>query len=122
MSLCVYAIVGRRFNRRLLIRVNGASGARVRSVNAGATSALVAECKGPLSPTVRALRGHDAVVRRIARVAPAVLPVRFGTLVDSDRSLVALLDAWSDDLEKALALVDRPGLRASSPDLRTGGR
>jgi len=107
MSLCVYAIVGRRFNRRLLIRVNGASGARVRSVNAGATSALVAECKGPLSPTVRALRGHDAVVRRIARVAPAVLPVRFGTLVDSDRSLVALLDAWSDDLEKALALVDR---------------
>jgi gas vesicle protein GvpL/GvpF len=107
MSLYVYAIVRRPFNRRVLIRANGA---RVRSVSAGATSAIVAECKGPLSPlspTVRALRGHDRVVRRIARVAPAVLPVKFGTLVDSDRSLVALLDAWSEDLQKALAVVDR---------------
>jgi hypothetical protein len=105
MSLCVYAIVGRPVNRRLsLIRANGA---RVRSVHAGATSAVVAECQGPRSPTERALRGHDTVVRRIARVAPAVLPVRFGTLVDSDRSLVELLDAWSEDLGRALALVDR---------------
>jgi hypothetical protein len=105
MSLCVYAIVGRPVNRRLsLIRANGA---RVRSVHAGATSAVVAECEGPRLPTERALRGHDTVVRRIARVAPAVLPVRFGTLVDSDRSLVELLDAWSEDLGRALALVDR---------------
>jgi hypothetical protein len=105
MSLCVYAIVGRPVNRRLsLIR---ADGARLRSVHAGATSAVVAECQGPRLPTERALRGHDTVVRRIARVAPAVLPVRFGTLVDSDRSLVELLDAWSEDLETALALVDR---------------
>jgi hypothetical protein len=105
MSLCVYAIVGRPVNRRLsLIRANGAS---VRSVHAGATSAVVAECDKPRLPTERALRGHDTVVRRIARVAPAVLPVRFGTLVDSDRSLVELLDAWSEDLGRALALVDR---------------
>jgi hypothetical protein len=104
MSLRVYAIVGRPLGRRLVMSANGA---KVRSVSAGATSAVVAECKGPLSPTVRALRGHDMVVRRIARVAPAVLPVRFGTLVESDRSLVALLDAWSEDLQKALALVDR---------------
>jgi hypothetical protein len=104
MSLRVYAIVGRPLGRRLVMSANGA---KVRSVSAGATSAVVAECKGPLSPTVRALRGHDTVVRRIARLAPAILPVRFGTLVDSDRSLVALLDAWSEDLQKALALVDR---------------
>jgi hypothetical protein len=58
-------------------------------------------------PPVRALRAHDAVVRRTARIAPAVLPVRFGTLVASDRSLVALLDEWSDELLTALALVDR---------------
>ena len=104
MSLCVYAIVGRPLGRRLVMNANGA---KVRSVRAGATSAVVADCAGPLSPTVRALRGHDAVVRRIAGVVPALLPVRFGTLVDSDRSLVALLDAWSEDLQKALALVDR---------------
>jgi Gas vesicle synthesis protein GvpL/GvpF len=46
------------------------------------------------------------VVRRTARIAPAVLPVRFGTLVASERSLVALLDEWSDELLAALALVD----------------
>ena len=103
MSLCVYAIVGRPFGHRLMT----ANGARVRSVSAGATSAIVTECEVPPSPTVRALRGHDQMVRRIARVAPAVLPVRFGTLVDSDRSLVALLHAWSEDLRRALALVDR---------------
>ncbi len=83
------------------------AGARLRAVNAGTTSAVVADCAGPSPPSVRALRAHDAVVRRAARIAPAVLPVRFGTLVTSDRSLVALLDAWSHELLTALALVDR---------------
>jgi hypothetical protein len=103
MSLCVYAIVRRPLGRRVVIHANGA---KVRLVSAGAASAVVAECRGPLLPTVRALRGHDAVVRRIARVAPAVLPVRFGALVDSDHSLLTLLNAWSEDLQKALTLVD----------------
>ena len=104
MSLRVYAIVGRPLGRRLMMSANST---KLRSVSAGATSAVVSECERPLLPTVRALRRHDSVVRRIARVAPAVLPVRFGMLVDSDRSLIALLDAWSEDLQKALALVDR---------------
>jgi hypothetical protein len=68
---------------------------------------MVADHAGPLLPTVKALRAHDAGVRRTARIAPAVLPVRFGTLVASDRSLVALLDEWSDELLTALTLVDR---------------
>ena len=104
--LCVYAIVGRRFGRRVAMRGIRAGGARLRAVNAAAISAMVAERAGPLPATVRALRAHDAVVRRTARIAPAVLPVRFGTLVTSDRSLVALLDEWSDELLAALALVD----------------
>jgi hypothetical protein len=104
MPLSVYAIVDRRLNRRVLsIRANGAG---VRFVKAGTAAAVVAECTGPLVPTERALRGHDLVVRRIARVAPAVLPMRFGTLVESARSLVALLDSWSDEVQQALALVD----------------
>ena len=106
MSLCVYAIVGRRFGRRVATRGIRAGGARLRAVNAAATSAMVAERTGTILPTVRALRAHDAVVRRTARIAPAVLPVRFGTLVASERSLVALLDEWSDELLAALALVD----------------
>jgi hypothetical protein len=106
-SLCVYAIVGRRVGRRVAMRGIRAGGARLRAVNAAATSAMDAERAGPVLPTVRALRAHDAVVRRTARIAPAVLPVRFGTLVASDDSLVALLDEWSDELLTALALVDR---------------
>ena len=54
-----------------------------------------------------ALRKHDAVVRRIARAVSAILPVRFGTVVDTDRSLAALLEAWSAELEPALGLVER---------------
>jgi hypothetical protein len=106
-SLCVYAIVGRRFGRRVAMRGIRAGSARLRAVTAATTSAVVAECAAPLPPTVPALRAHDAVVRRTARIAPAVLPVRFGTLVASDRSLVAMLDAWSDELLSALALVDQ---------------
>jgi hypothetical protein len=104
MPLCVYAIVGRPFSRGTSIRVNGS---KVRPVNARAAAAVVSDCKGPLSPTVLALRGHDRVVRRIAKVAPAILPVRFGTLVDSEESLIALLDRQSDTLKKALALVNQ---------------
>ena len=85
-SLCVYAIVGRRFGRRVALRGIRAGGARLRAVNAAATSAMVAERTGTLLPTVRALRAHDAVVRRTARIAPAVIPVRLGTLVAYERS------------------------------------
>jgi hypothetical protein len=104
MPLCVYAIVARPFSRRT---ANRAGGAGVRPVNARSTAAVVSDCQGPLRPTVRALRGHDRIVRSLAREASAILPVRFGTLVDSEQSLIKLLDAWSDELQKALAAVDR---------------
>ena len=104
MPLCVYAIVGRSSSRRLSIRAGAAS---VRPVNARASTAVVSDCTGPAVPTAQALRDYDRMVRRIAKVAPAILPVRFGTLVVSEHALVGLLDAWSDDLQKALALVDR---------------
>jgi hypothetical protein len=107
MPLRVYAIVGRSSSRRTLIRASDAGGASVRPVNARATAAVVSDCSGSVSASAQALRDHDRIVRRIAKVAPAILPVRFGTLVESERSLVGLLDAWSDDLQKALALVDR---------------
>jgi hypothetical protein len=79
----------------------------LRSVSDGPTSAVVADCEGPPSPTARALRDHDAVIRRIARIAPAVLPARFGSSVDSDRALMAILTASSRELQTALRLVDR---------------
>ena len=104
MALYVYAIVSRR------VRASSRSpGSRtgLRKVVGGGAAAIVADCDERPTPTVSALRKHDAVVRRIARDVSAILPVRFGTVVDTDRSLAALLEAWSAELESALGLVER---------------
>ena len=103
MPLCVYAIVGRRPSRRTFTRANFP---RMRLVTAGPVSAVVADCDAKTPLTARALRAHDAVVRRVARVAPAILPARFGTIVESEASVVGLIERWSADLCEALALVD----------------
>jgi hypothetical protein len=104
MPLYVYAIVNRPVRTR---SPSSAAGVRLRPVVGGGTAAIVADCDEQPSPTVSALRKHDAVVRRIARAVPAILPVRFGTIVETDRSLAALLEAWSAELEPALGLVER---------------
>ena len=103
MPLCVYAIVGRRPSRRTFTRANFP---RMRLVTAGPVSAVVADCDAKTPLTARALRAHDAVVRKVARVAPAILPARFGTIVESEASVVGLIERWSADLCEALALVD----------------
>jgi hypothetical protein len=103
MPLCVYAIVGRRPSRRTFTRANFP---RMRLVTAGPVSAVVADCDAKAPLTARALRAHDAVVRRVARVAPAILPARFGTIVESESSVVGLIERWSADLCEALALVE----------------
>jgi hypothetical protein len=102
MPLCVYAIVGRRPSRQTFTR---AKFPRLRLVTAGTVSAVVADCDGKPPLSARALQGHDAVVRRVARVVPAILPARFGTIIDSESSLVVLLERWAKDLREALALV-----------------
>ena len=104
MPLYVYAIVSRPVRARSL---SSGAGARLRPVTGGEVAAIVAECAEKPSPTASALRAHDAVVRRIARAVPAILPVRFGTIVDTDRSLATLLEAWSAELQPALGLVER---------------
>lgn len=104
MALYVYAIVSRPVPTRSL---SPGKRAGLRSVSGGGTAAIVADCDETPSPSVGALHRHDAVVRRIARAVPAVLPVRFGTLFETDRPLIALLQAWSADLQTALRLVEQ---------------
>jgi hypothetical protein len=104
MPLYVYAIVRRPVRARSL---SSGAGVRLRPVIGGGAVAIVADCDEKPSPTMGALRKHDAVVRRIARAVPAILPVRFGTVVDTDRSLTGLLEAWSAELQPALGLVER---------------
>jgi len=58
----------------------------------------------PVTPTT--LRAHDAVVRRLAAAVDAILPVRFGTLVDGDeRALADAVAGRAPRLREALALV-----------------
>jgi gas vesicle protein GvpL/GvpF len=127
MPLYVYAIVRHPVRARSL---SSGAGVRLRPVIGGGVAAIVADCDEKPSPTTSALRKHDAVVRRIARAVPAILPVRFGTIVDTDRSLAGLLEAWSAELQPALGLVERreqmtlrlfgrgaPVSEASSPSL-----
>jgi hypothetical protein len=104
MPLYVYAIVKRPVRARSL---SSGAGVRLRPVIGGGAVAIVADCDDRPSPTLSALRKHDAVVRRIGRAVPAILPVRFGTIVDTDRSLTGLLEAWSAELQPALGLVER---------------
>jgi hypothetical protein len=56
-----------------------------------------------VSPTT--LRGHDAVVRRLAAAVDAILPVRFGTLLDGERALTEAIGVRAPRLREALALV-----------------
>jgi Gas vesicle synthesis protein GvpL/GvpF len=103
MPLCVYAIIGRRRSHQAFTR---AKFPRLRLVTAGAVSAVVADCDGKPPLSAGALRGHDAVVRRVARVVRAILPARFGTILDSESSVVVLLERSAKDLREALALVE----------------
>jgi len=52
-----------------------------------------------------ALEGHDAVVRRLAAASDALLPARFGSVVDDARALGDALSVWAEALAGALDLV-----------------
>jgi len=51
-----------------------------------------------------ALQAHDAVVARLARALPAILPVRFGTLMELDE-IEAALDEREEEMTEAFDLV-----------------
>ena len=57
----------------------------------------------PVSPTT--LRAHDAVVRRLAAAVDAILPVRFGTVLDGETALADAIAERAPRLREALALV-----------------
>ncbi|HXU89808.1 MAG TPA: GvpL/GvpF family gas vesicle protein [Methylomirabilota bacterium] len=57
----------------------------------------------PVTPTT--LRAHDQVVRRLAGLVDAILPVRFGTLLDGEQALADAVAGRAAALRDALALV-----------------
>lgn len=97
----------------------------LRPRRAGGAVAIV-ERRADVPPTeFGSLRAHQAVVTRVAGLVPAILPVRFGTLLDDDALDEALAER-EDEIRDALAGVRhrvqftwRRPLRTGRPRSRT---
>jgi hypothetical protein len=78
---------------------------RLRVVEIGGVVALVGDVTWAPAPTAVTLRAQDGVLRRLAAVVDAVLPVRFGTVAASDAALLEALAPRGPQLARALARV-----------------
>jgi hypothetical protein len=67
--------------------------------------AAVGDMASPPPVNAATLRAHDAVVRRLAAAVDAILPVRFGTLLDGETALADAIAGRAPRLREALALV-----------------
>jgi hypothetical protein len=83
----------------------GVCAERLRVVAVGGLMALVGDVAESPPPTAVILRAQDAVLRRLASAVEALLPVRFGTLVDDDGALAESLAARRPQLARALGRV-----------------
>jgi hypothetical protein len=81
------------------------SGEALRVVASGRLLAVVGDMSAPPAVTSAALREHDRTIRRMTDIADAVLPLRFGSMVDGELELARRLEPAEAALEAALALV-----------------
>jgi hypothetical protein len=98
VSLLVYAVVERPAAGTLRRR-------GLRFVEVDGLLAAVRTARRAPTPTARGLRRHDEVVRALADAAPAVVPVRFATLLEDADALRRALAPRLPELRRALALV-----------------
>ncbi len=77
----------------------------LRFVPIGGVLAAVGDMATPPPVSATTLRAHDAVVRRLAAAVDAILPVRFGTLLDGETALADAIAGRVTRLREALALV-----------------
>ena len=100
MQWYVFALVDTASNGRLGRGLRGPLRARPM---AGAFA--IVERRADVPPAeLGVLRAHQAVVSRLANAAPAVLPVRFGTLMEED-ALDEALGERDEEIAEAFALV-----------------
>ena len=83
----------------------GLRGERLAFLRAGGLVVAAGRMRAAPAASAAALRRHDAVVRRLARARPAVLPMRFGTTVADARALAPLIAPRAADLRRALRRV-----------------
>lgn len=83
----------------------GLDGEPLRFVPIDGVLAAVGDMAEPPAVNPGTLRAHDAVVRRLAATVEAILPVRFGTLLDGETALADAIAGRAPRLREALALV-----------------
>jgi Gas vesicle synthesis protein GvpL/GvpF len=98
----MYAIVDRRPPSELLGK--GISRKPLALVRAG-RAFVVVEQAAAREPTPAAVVAHDRVVRRLTRLSPSVLPLRFGSTAPDRAAINALLAPLAAPVERALARV-----------------
>src|SRR5687768_15778171 len=77
----------------------------LRFVPVGGVLVAVGDMAAPPAVSPHTLRAHDQVVRRLAAAVDAILPVRFGTLLDGESALADAIAGRAPRLRQALALV-----------------
>lgn len=102
MSLLVYALASRGAGR---LRLAGVRGERLETVRVGSIDAIVGAVARPPAPTAHALRRYDRVVRALWARRPAVLPVRFATMMGDRAELELTLRVRQETLWRQLAVV-----------------
>ena len=102
MSLYLYAVLGATPTAPL---GEGLAGEALRTLDCGTVVAAVGVMTETPAVSPESLRGHDDVVRRLARSVDALLPARFGALAADDRVLCERLGRAAGDLREALARV-----------------
>ena len=81
------------------------SGEALRIVTCGRLLAVVGDMSAPPVVTSSALREHDRTIRRMAAITDAVLPLRFGSMVDGELELARRLEPAEAALQAALERV-----------------
>jgi hypothetical protein len=100
--LYIYALLGAEPRE---IPGVGICGAAVRAVRCGQLFAAVSEIPARPETQEPVLREHDQTVRQLAEFTDAILPARFGSVVDGEDSLEELLKEREPELLRALTLV-----------------
>jgi hypothetical protein len=101
-SLYLYAILPSRPARAV---GRGLGGQPLVLVPCGRLVVAAEPMAAPPAIAPAALRRHDAVVRRLGRVAPAALPFRMRTMVESPAALREILTPRMRELAAALRLI-----------------
>ena len=102
MSLYVYALVAKAPSEGL---GTGMSGEALRVVASGRLLAVVGDMSARPPVTSTALQEHDRTIRRMTAITDAVLPLRFGSIVDGELDLARRLEPAEATLEVALVQV-----------------